>query len=63
MNRKFELYRESGVEEYWVVVPEERTVHLYLLQENDSRPYRMGDTLESSKLPGFKLPLANIFAL
>ena len=34
VGRKREIYAESGVEEFWVVSPETRTVEIYLLREN-----------------------------
>jgi Uma2 family endonuclease len=34
LNEKFTLYENSGVKEYWVVYPEAKTIHAFLLQEN-----------------------------
>lgn len=33
MQTKFELYRESGVQEYWIVYPFEQAVHQFVLDE------------------------------
>ena len=32
MKDKYELYQEYGVSEYWVVRPEERNIHIYVLE-------------------------------
>jgi Uma2 family endonuclease len=34
MNIKYELYQESGVNEYWIVYPEEQAIHQFVLDEN-----------------------------
>jgi Uma2 family endonuclease len=34
LNEKFNLYEESGVKEYWVVHPKDKTIAVFLLQEN-----------------------------
>ena len=34
MNDKFNLYEEHGVKEYWMVHPKDKTVNVFLLQEN-----------------------------
>ncbi|MCL2512196.1 MAG: Uma2 family endonuclease [Bacteroidales bacterium] len=34
VNDKFNLYEEHGVKEYWVVHPKDKTVFVFLLQEN-----------------------------
>ncbi|MEQ1637598.1 MAG: Uma2 family endonuclease [Methylococcales bacterium] len=33
---KYELYQESGVSEYWLVYPEQRAIHQFVL-DKDSR--------------------------
>lgn len=37
MQVKFELYRESGVKEYWIVYPFEQAVHQFVLDEVQDR--------------------------
>lgn len=39
MKIKYELYAESGVTEYWLVYPEQRAVHQFVL--NDQRAYEL----------------------
>jgi Uma2 family endonuclease len=34
MNEKFNLYERSGVKEYWIVSPADKTVQTFLLQED-----------------------------
>ena len=34
LTKKFDLYEEHGVKEYWVVHPNDKTVNVFLLQEN-----------------------------
>ena len=34
LNVKFALYEESGVKEYWIVHPKDKTIHVFLLQED-----------------------------
>ena len=42
---KFALYEEFGVKEYWIVHPKDKTVTVFLLQENGK--YNAGITYES----------------
>ena len=64
---KFDLYEENGVLEYWVVYPEYKQVHVYLLNENDcyGKPliYETGDDITSTVLQGFTVPADEIFKL
>ncbi len=65
MRNKFEVYEESGVKEYWVVVPGEKIFLQYVLGEDgryvQSQPLTPGDMLTTSVLPGFALDLEELF--
>ncbi len=64
MRLKYEVYEESGVREYWIVDGERKACHLFLLeggQYKACRPFVEGDILESRVLPGFKIPVADVF--
>ncbi len=62
---KYELYRDHGVWEYWVVSPSEKTLLIYTLDESreyqPSRLYVRGDVVTSSILEGFSLDLSEVF--
>ncbi len=65
MRNKYEVYQESGVKEYWVVVPTEKIILPYILNKEGlfepGRPLTGGDVLISSVLPGFGLPADLVF--
>jgi Uma2 family endonuclease len=64
LRNKYEIYEESGVKEYWVVFPSEKTLLIYTLTRGKYVPSRLmvkGDEVTSSVLPGFKLDLAEVF--
>jgi len=64
MVQKKRLYARFGVKEYWIVIPEEEEIEVYILKDNTYqlyRTYRKGDTLESSSLEGLKIGLEEIF--
>ncbi len=61
---KYEVYRESGVKEYWLVHPFEQTLLINTLKDWGyvaSRLYGKGDIVESSVLKGFQLDLEEFF--
>ncbi len=61
---KYEVYETSGVKEYWVVHPDERTLLIYTLESCNYRPSRLftlGDRVASQALPGFELDLDEVF--
>ena len=59
---KCRYYRENGTEAAWLVDPETRTVELFD-DGNDSKTLGEGDTLMNAALPGFDLPLRDLFAV
>ena len=61
---KYEVYEESGMKEYWVVFPQEKTLLIYTLTDGIFVPSRLmvkGDLVSSTLLPGFSLDLSEIF--
>jgi Uma2 family endonuclease len=61
MNRKFNIYLQSGVKEYWVVNPFEQSIQLFMLQEGRFATYALGDTMESPSLSGLSIALDQVF--
>jgi Uma2 family endonuclease len=64
--RKRDLYERVGVSEYWLVDPEVEMVKVYRREgPRFGRPEQLSlhraDVLTSSLLPGFSLPLAEVF--
>ena len=64
MQRKFELYREAGVREYWVLDPEHKTVHAYRFKNGTIFPhtYRSGETAEVAVFHDLAIVLEPVFA-
>jgi Uma2 family endonuclease len=62
---KHELYEEAGVKEYWIVYPEEESIAIFLLNEQNrfdgAKLYAGGDTITSIAVPGFSIELSEIF--
>jgi Uma2 family endonuclease len=64
---KQDLYERFGVQEYWLVDSERRTIRVFRRDANRfllaaELSAAVGDSLASPLLPGLKLPLAAIFA-
>ena len=62
--QKKKLYSKHGVKEYWIVVPGEKTIDIYILKDKTYQLYKTlgeDDTLESQILKGFKMELKAIF--
>lgn len=56
-------YARSGIEEYWIVDPEQETVTVLNLGEDvytEGAVFVRGDTVTSSQLPEFALPVSEI---
>ena len=64
MRTKFDLYEESGVQEYWIVEPANQTVLIYTLQGNTYiglQPYTSEDIIESPLFPEMKINAEDLF--
>ena len=61
---KFDLYEENGVQEYWIVNPAEKVVHIYTLLNGKyigSRPFIMETEIQSPTFPELKFEVDKIF--
>lgn len=65
LHEKYNLYEKSGVQEYWIVHPNDKTLSVFLLDDNGkyipTKPLTYGDVVGSSVLKGFELDLNDIF--
>jgi len=66
LKNKYEVYEESGVKEYWIVTPQERTFFRYILDDlGRFQPTHLlteGDIVTTPILPGLALDLEEVFA-
>lgn len=60
LRRKCEFLRSTGVETCWLIDPDQRTAELFEGRTKKGRPV---DALTADCLPGFNLPLAELFAV
>ena len=61
---KFELYAQHGVQEYWIVDPDARSITVFLLDGGEFEEvdtYSEGETLTSPMLAGFTFKLEGKF--
>lgn len=66
LHNKYEVYEESGVKEYWIVSPQNKTFFCYTLIEGKFVPSRLltsGDIVTSTVLIGFSIDLTEMFDL
>jgi Uma2 family endonuclease len=64
MELKFELYRQAGVKEYWVIDPEHKSVHCYRFNGGEIvvRSYGAAGTAPVEALNGLEIALEPVFA-
>lgn len=66
MKDKYELYQEYGVSEYWVVRPEERNIHIYVLESGryiGIAPVVEDDVITSVKFPNLSFSTTGLYDL
>ena len=66
LTKKFDVYEQSGVKEYWVIHPTEETVLVYILNragryEGFLKPFVRTDKISPSVLPGLVIDLEEVF--
>jgi len=64
LQNKYEVYEESGVKEYWIIHPYEKTLLVYTLTSGiyiPSRLFTLGDHVASKCIKGFVLDMDELF--
>lgn len=65
LQNKYEVYEENGVQEYWIVSPQDKTFLKYTLDDDGiyfpSRLLTTGSEVTTPVLPGFILNLEQVF--
>jgi prevent-host-death family protein len=65
MITKLNLYMKSGILEYWIINPENKSISQYAFSKEreleNVREFREGDILKSSVFEGLEIPLKDIF--
>ncbi|MGY6743745.1 MAG: Uma2 family endonuclease [Cecembia sp.] len=64
LQNKYEVYEESGVLEYWIIHPYEKTLLFYTLTDRKyvpSKLFTLGDRVPSHCIEGFVLDLDELF--
>ncbi len=62
IHRKLKQYFAAGVKEVWLIDPDTLEVEIWTGKTLPDCALAMGEALTSSLLPGFELPLAELFA-
>ena len=65
LRNKYEVYEESGVLEYWIISPQDKSFLKYVLVDGRyqaTRPLVVGDTITTAILPDFELSVETVFA-
>ncbi|MBI2766499.1 MAG: Uma2 family endonuclease [Chloroflexi bacterium] len=62
LRAKCRAFRSAGVDACWIIDPERRTAEVFE-GDRDADPVGREERLESTFLPGFVLPLAELFAV
>ena len=60
--KKRQAYEQHGVQEYWIVDPEDDSIRILRLSDNKFERIIVGGDIRSPLLPGFSLSLKKLFA-
>ena len=61
---KYEIYEEAGVEEYWVIMPDEELLEQFVLENGKYQriqTYTREDSLEARAVKGLSVDLDEVF--
>jgi len=64
MIKKKQLYARFGINEYWIIIPEESAIEIYCLKDSSyqlHKKYFLQDRFESPLLPSLQFSLTQIF--
>jgi Uma2 family endonuclease len=64
IHTKFNLYQEAAVKEYWIIVPEERTIFIYTLSNGKYvglKPLVEGEDIVSPLFPELVISVEDVF--
>jgi Uma2 family endonuclease len=62
MTKKFQIYEQAGVKEYWVIFPYEQMIQVYILENDKFQLQPLTEKfLKSVVLEGFELDLDSLF--
>ena len=64
LQNKYEVYEESGIQEYWIIHPSEETMVINSLIDGKYQPSKLfshGDVIKSEVVKGFELELTAFF--
>ena len=63
---KYQLYQAAGVKEYWLLYPNDKTVHVFFLENGQYQfkgMYHSGNQVPVNIFPGFQIDLHRVFDL
>ena len=63
MHRKYELYRQAGVREYWIIDPDHKTLHAYRFDNGTifPRTWHAHDSAKTDMFPGLVIEMEPVF--
>jgi Uma2 family endonuclease len=65
IHEKYSLYERCGIKEYWLILPSERSLITFVLNDKGvyeaTKPLTHGDTVVCHVLPGLEISVDEIF--